>query len=273
MTRTRKLMVAVGFVLIVPSALILRECVGTGGRCLPLTADLMPHPAVDWIFDAGDETNLAWHLFPERMPVGIHAAGTTDDQLILVSNLQSAAEIKHRAHAYVLDVETGTILKSMRGPFGTSWYDWLMTPDLVYFRVREEEPWLGFDVRAGRLTRHPPPPGGNRLSKPLPLNRKLVEQTGVYLWRTRGSLGGNRNLYASVRQEHETLELTWVDQRGAEQTRPLCHLPRRAAGEAVVVIDDARRLVFTWDAFAICVDKQRLGLVEAAAQSTSAPAE
>lgn len=232
---------------------------GCGGRRMELTQTVRPDPVVEWIFDAGTDLDLNWGIFPALEPVRISGGASCEGRLILLCNLGGASESLTSSRAYVLDIETGEVLKSIRGPTRTYWDDWVITSELAYFK--REGQWQAFDLQQGRVLKDPPAPSASTLPKSPRLSCEKIEQDkSTGLKRFRCPLDGGRVLLVSSKRFGSIeFELSWDDAAGIEHTRVLCQLlSRPRGGGAYLLVDDERRLVFSWKEYAICVDSRRL---------------
>ena len=235
---------------------------GCGGGRVRLTDRLTPDPAVAWVFDAGMELALNWWIVPAFEPGWIGGSAHTDGKIVLLCNLGGASEALTASRAYVLDVNTGRVVKKIHGPTQTYWDDWLITPDLAYVRTASRDGWVAFDLQDGRVLWDPPDPGQSALPRPTRFPYEQVEyDRSTGLRRYRCSLGNGRVVVIAAKPfGWATFDLTWEDAAGVSHTRRLCRLPNRPSrgGDNYVIVDNERRLVFSWSEYAICVDLRRL---------------
>jgi len=234
---------------------------GCGGRTFTVACREATGPGVCWVFDAGPELALAWHVFPIVDMAAVHAGAYHDGKLIVLCNLGGASEVLYPSHAYVLRVEDGGILKSIRGPIGLANPKVVFTNRYAYFETRPE--WKAFDFVGGRVDDDPPLPPTGRLprAESYPLLREAHNvETGELGWRYR--LGEDYRLAVTARPFGRMFfDLSWGGPDQAAHSVHLCHLPfRPGGGDGFLFVDDGKKLVFSWGWYVICVDVE--GILE-----------
>ncbi len=229
---------------------------GCGGRTIVTGSGTTSRPATSWVFDAGSELALAWHVFPMIDMATIYAGAYHDGQLIVLCNLGGQSEVLRPSHAYVLSVEDGRILKSVSGPSGLDFPKVVITDRYAYFRHLSQ--WRAFDLVGARVTDKPPLPPSGRLARAKPytlLHDSRAEVTEEQVWQYR--LGKRYQLTVSGRPGHKlSFDLSWDDPSGKIEHVRLCQLPYRMypGGRNLLFLDDGKNLVFSWSWYLICVN-------------------
>ncbi len=254
-------------------------CASMQPRTDPMQEAQQPRAVVEWVFNVPDALVLNWGLFPAIKPGWVTAAGVTNNRVLLLCDLGGASENTRPSRAYELDLNSGSVIKSMTGPAHTYWNSWIVTPGRLYFRAGSHEGWWAFDLDRGVIDRRPASPDpkdildkrdgpydgdpGAQLSGAYFDSERL----SVYLW----DLGLDRKLY--VKRESRPggsikFVLGWIDARGATHNQDLCRFPVRPdeLSEQLLLVNDDGRLLFTWGQHVICVDTR--GLQQAPASQT-----
>jgi len=246
----------------IPLALAVISSGCIAGR-LPLDRRFEPDPAVEWIFDAGDELYLALGFYPMIGPPEIVAGACHDGKVILGCAVCSDVATVG-SHAYVLDVESGRVLKSIPGPRSMGWTDWMITPERLYFCSFAR--WGAFDLESGRVHRNVPEPDLSQVIRRYPEGSSHEEvlgspARGILVVRCELGRGRIMNFTQDGRPfGWHTLDLIWgTDTDRPRQTR-LCRLPVRAGVPTAcsVLANDERRLLFVCGNYLVCVDVRRL---------------
>lgn len=235
---------------------------GCGGHTIATGSGTPSGPATAWVFDAGSELALAWHLFPMIDMATIHAGAYHDGKLIVLCNLGGQSEVLRPSHAYVLSVDDGRILASIAGPTGLDFPTLVITERYAYFNHRSQ--WKAFDLSNTTVTDAPPlpPPAG------LPLAREYAqvsyeEENGKRVWRYR--VGRRYRLMVAGEPGNKlSFDLSWDDPSGKIEQVRLCQLPYRIypGGRNLVLLDDGKNLVFSWSWYLICVNVGMKGTAE-----------
>lgn len=227
---------------------------GCGGRAITNGWALELAPATSWVFDAGSEIALAWHMFPVVEMATIDAGAQHGENLVVLCNLGGRSEDLRPSHAYVIRLDDGRILTSIRGPTGLDWPPVVITERYAYYRHVLQ--WGAFDLLNATVTHTPPvpPPPG------LPLARDYAEisheeRDGKHVWRYQ--LNHKYCLQvAGKRGGKLSFDLLWASPSGEAKQSRLCQLPSRMdrGWSNLVFVDNKKKLVFSWWWYLICVD-------------------
>lgn len=133
--------------------------------------------SVEWVFQAptvfGPDAFLPFLI--HSAPGDIGAAALTDDgRLIVLCNYEAGDDV--HCHAYLLDLETGRIIRKITGPPGTRG-DWYLNGKTIYVYGREQlplwrMPWT-LDLSTGQNGREELPPWIGCWSLDLSTGRKV----------------------------------------------------------------------------------------------------
>lgn len=259
-------------------------CTLIGCASLVSRRDCTAHPAVDWVFHAADEVVLAWHLYPMITESSISGGAIADGRVIVVCNLGGASEALRTSRVYVLDLQSGRVLKEVLGPTRTSRCPWIITQARVYFERGGHDGWAAFDLEKNRIDWRPP--------EPAPALLLAKEERFDPSHDFRGLKGGgfvsdglqqftwNVGLGWVITIERESMPGGWTtlylnadnNAEGVSATR-LCRFPVRpwgGDGYWLMVHDDSR-LLFSWGAYLVSVDMGRLASLRTEPRAVFAP--
>jgi hypothetical protein len=239
---------------------------------VPLGTQNRPSPALKWVFDAGSDLCLLLGFYPSVDRVDVLAGAHHGDRLILVCG-SSCAEVALPAKVFLLDVESGRVLRQIVGPFDNSVWNCTITADRFYFthwRPGDREGtqrWGAFNLNTGGIEWN--------VSKPDP--QAVIcgpyANTSLSLVRPAQIVGDKVELeyrLASNKSMHIAREkagladwtvftMAWEDVGHRVHRMPLCRLNNPGnAPTALLLQDDEHLLLFTWGNYVICVDATRI---------------
>ena len=275
-------MASLGFTPVAALTAMVSSLGGCGGARVAPSPWLHTHPAVKWVFDAGHEPSLAWHLYPCPLPASISGAAVTGDRLLLLCNLGAPPEVLIRSRVYVLDLRTGRVLRNVQGPVGAQREPWALTENAAYVSTGSYPPtwtrietdtgavghvptfdpkWAEIDTRTGLVHQDRAPPADQVLAPATGLTWRGVSYDASGLWQGEARLAGGRLLtLSSVPSGQLLFEIQYSEEGHGAKRFALCHLPNRpwgGWGDPALIVDHDDMLVFCWRGFVISVDPRR----------------
>jgi len=226
---------------------------GCGGRTVS-TRLRNAGPDVEWIWQA--PTQWGTSMMQAGFAFGMINAGalTEQGQVVVLTNYGGSWAWLERCNAFLLDVETGKVLRRVRGPYQTmgAWY---LDGQVAYVEgtVDERRVWHALDLGSGRKAEGVSGPKGGRhgqwVGGPYYGGPRLFDEPeSADPEPERFAIGLGRTLIVTGR----TLELEVADASGQPERHRLCRTPR--LGTPHVLTNDRRRLLFGTGSYVICVD-------------------
>ncbi len=214
---------------------------------------------VKWVFDAGSQIQLLFHLFPQLGPGYVDGAGAVDDKIIVLCNIGGASEVLQTSQVCVLDRSSGSVLKCMLGPSQTG-REWAVAGANAYIYDQRQHVWLEFDTAKGvtAAVNDPAVPASRPI---LDWNRIRTYDEGGGDWEA--DLGKSRRLaYARCPASREIVfDLLMQDANGNSVVVPLAQLPVRqdwTSNMPMLVGEGEADLVCAVAGYVIALDKTKL---------------
>jgi hypothetical protein len=230
-------------------------------------------PCVEWVFVPPTQLGVEVMVWAIRGGNIGGAVCTEDGKLVLLTNYGMYWGFIEDSHAYLLDVETGLVIRRVTGPYATIG-DWHMDGKTIYLAAHRQDhyddPWWALDLHDGSVRKWLRKPAG-RLLKEFGPNPPLKDagspRTEVAESNTTGKyyfdVGGGRRLITPYGFKSvldllpalilgRPLDLEITDSAGGKQVRCIGLVP--LFSECHVLINDSRRLLFCTYDRVICVD-------------------
>ena len=214
----------------------------------------LPHMQTDasvkWIFEAPLQLGLSSAVPGLRWGTVEGAEIADDGQVVVLTNYGGFWEFVEPCNCFLLDAETGEVVRRVVGPAGTIG-DWYLDGMTVYVRDKREgqRGWTSLDMETGKRTDGIDWPRGERRRQFSPIAREQAQPAGR-IKTYRHQIGSGRELLIT----DKLLELVCTDPDGGRQTRALCRLDRLSRDRVHVLTNDAARLLLVCGSYVICVD-------------------
>jgi hypothetical protein len=238
--------------------------------CLPGRVSLgspnQPSPALRWIFDAGSDPCLLLGFYPSVGRIDVLEGAQDGDRVILVCG-SGSTEVALPAKVFVLDAESGRILRQIAGPYDNGVWDRTITADRVYFT--HWRPCYGserrgaFNLESGQVEwNFSEPEPKNVIRRPYSTPRLEPVQPAQVIdgkVELEYPLAGNKRLRVTYEKAGLLDWTVFTVVREDNSSMPLCRLANQGSVTPQLLLrDDNRLLLFTWGRYVICVDAAQL---------------
>jgi len=203
-----------------------------------------------WIFEAPLQLGLSSAVPGLRWGAVEGAEVTGDGQVIVLTNYGGFWEFVEPCNCFLLDAETGEVVRKVVGPVGTIG-DWYLDGTTVYVRDKREgqRGWTSLNMETGKRADGIDWPHGRRRRQFSPIERWQVHAAGR-VKAYRHEIGPGREVLITDR----LLELVCTDPGGGTQSRALCRLDRFSRDRVQVLVNDTSRLLLVCGSYVVCVD-------------------